>query len=49
MAVKSGIPAFWSFLIFYSVCSAVTYVFFLRPASAPRTVARGLRLAYAGV
>ena len=32
LTAKSGDPAFWSFLAYYLVCVAVTYVVFLRPA-----------------
>ncbi|HEU0088909.1 MAG TPA: MFS transporter, partial [Pseudonocardiaceae bacterium] len=44
---KSGVPAFWSFLAFYAVCVAVTYVVYLRRA--PAEVTEHPRLAYAGV
>jgi NNP family nitrate/nitrite transporter-like MFS transporter len=48
LTTKSGIPAFWSFLMFYGVCVAVTYVVYLRRA--PVTVASEQpRLAYAQV
>jgi NNP family nitrate/nitrite transporter-like MFS transporter len=47
-AVKSGVPAFYSFLIFYGLCTAVTYVVYLRQRSAAKAPAR-LRLAYARV
>jgi MFS transporter, NNP family, nitrate/nitrite transporter len=33
LTTKSGIPAFWSFLVFYAACVLVTYVVYLRPAS----------------
>jgi NNP family nitrate/nitrite transporter-like MFS transporter len=46
MTAKSGDPAFWSFLAFYLVCIAVTYVVYLRPAPAEATHPR---VAYAGV
>jgi NNP family nitrate/nitrite transporter-like MFS transporter len=44
---KSGIPAFWSFMVFYAACVVVTYVVYLRPT--PATVPEHPRLAYAGV
>jgi NNP family nitrate/nitrite transporter-like MFS transporter len=48
LTTKSGIPAFWSFLMFYGVCVAVTYVVYLRRA--PVTVtSEQPRLAYAQV
>jgi MFS transporter, NNP family, nitrate/nitrite transporter len=34
LTTKSGDPAFWSFLAFYVVCIAVTYVVYLRPLPA---------------
>jgi NNP family nitrate/nitrite transporter-like MFS transporter len=37
LTTKSGIPAFWSFLVFYAACILVTYVVYLRRA--PRTAA----------
>jgi MFS transporter, NNP family, nitrate/nitrite transporter len=37
LTTKSGIPAFWSFLVFYAACVLVTYVVYLRRA--PATVA----------
>jgi NNP family nitrate/nitrite transporter-like MFS transporter len=46
MTTQSGDPAFWSFLAFYVVCIAVTYVVYLRPAPAEATHPR---VAYAGV
>ena len=46
LTAKSGDPAFWSFLAFYVVCTAVTYVVYLRPAAAAITSAP---LAHAGV
>jgi MFS transporter, NNP family, nitrate/nitrite transporter len=48
LVTKSGVPAFWSFLIFYGVCVVVTYVVYLRRA--PAVVASGNpQLAYAQV
>jgi NNP family nitrate/nitrite transporter-like MFS transporter len=47
LTAQSGIPAFWSFLIFYGVCVAVTYLVYLRPA--PVAASEHPRLAYAGV
>jgi NNP family nitrate/nitrite transporter-like MFS transporter len=48
LTTKSGVPAFWSFLIFYGACVAVTYVLYLRRA--PAVAASGNRkLAYAQV
>jgi NNP family nitrate/nitrite transporter-like MFS transporter len=37
LTTKSGVPAFWSFLMFYGACVVVTYVVYLRraPATAP--------------
>jgi NNP family nitrate/nitrite transporter-like MFS transporter len=47
-ATKSGVPAFWSFLIFYAACVAVTYVVYLRRV--PVTAMSGKpRLAHAQV
>jgi NNP family nitrate/nitrite transporter-like MFS transporter len=46
LSAQSGDPAFWSFLAFYVVCTAVTYVVYLRPAPVE---ASHPRLAYAGV
>jgi NNP family nitrate/nitrite transporter-like MFS transporter len=39
LTTKSGVPAFWSFLIFYGACVVVTYVVYLRRA--PAVVAAG--------
>ncbi|PZS38635.1 MAG: MFS transporter [Pseudonocardiales bacterium] len=48
LVTKSGVPAFWSFLIFYGACVVVTYVVYLRRA--PAAVASGNpQLAYAQV
>jgi NNP family nitrate/nitrite transporter-like MFS transporter len=48
LTTKSGVPAFWSFLIFYGACVVVTYVLYLRRA--PAVAASGNRqLAYAQV
>jgi MFS transporter, NNP family, nitrate/nitrite transporter len=48
LTTKSGVPAFWSFLIFYGACVVVTYVVYLRRA--PAVVAAGNpQLAYAQV
>jgi MFS transporter, NNP family, nitrate/nitrite transporter len=38
LTTKSGDPAFWSFLAFYVVCIAVTYVVYLRPLPAEAEV-----------
>jgi NNP family nitrate/nitrite transporter-like MFS transporter len=46
MTAQSGDPAFWSFLAFYVVCIAVTYVVYLRPVPAEATHPR---VAYAHV
>jgi NNP family nitrate/nitrite transporter-like MFS transporter len=46
MTTQSGDPAFWSFLAFYVVCIAVTYVVYLRPVPAEATHPR---VAYAHV
>jgi NNP family nitrate/nitrite transporter-like MFS transporter len=46
IATKGGEPAYWSFLAFYVVCVAVTYVVYLRPV---REEASHPRLAYAKV
>jgi NNP family nitrate/nitrite transporter-like MFS transporter len=46
MTTQSGDPAFWSFLAFYVVCIAVTYVVYLRPVPAEATHPR---VAYAQV
>ncbi|MBV9728459.1 MAG: NarK/NasA family nitrate transporter [Pseudonocardiales bacterium] len=48
LATKSGVPAFWSFMIFYGACVVVTYVLYLRRAPVVRT-AEQLRLAYVQV
>src|SRR5262249_33158247 len=34
LTTKSGIPAFWSFLVFYGLCVIVTYVVYLHRAPA---------------
>ncbi|MGH3600330.1 MAG: nitrate/nitrite transporter, partial [Pseudonocardiaceae bacterium] len=48
LVTKSGVPAFWSFLIFYGACVVVTYMVYLRRA--PAVVASGNpQLAYAQV
>ncbi|MGH3903680.1 MAG: nitrate/nitrite transporter [Pseudonocardiaceae bacterium] len=47
LTAESGVPAFWSFLAFYTVCVAVTYAVYLRRA--PVAVPEHPRLAYAGV
>jgi NNP family nitrate/nitrite transporter-like MFS transporter len=48
LTTKSGIPAFWSFMIFYGICVIVTYVVYLRRA--PAVVMAGQsQLAYAQV
>ena len=46
MSTQSGDTAYWSFLAFYVVCTVVTYVVYLRPASADATAPRA---AYVGV
>jgi NNP family nitrate/nitrite transporter-like MFS transporter len=48
LTTKSGVPAFWSFLMFYGACVVVTYVVYLRraPATAP---SEKRQLAYAQV
>lgn len=49
---KSGVPAFWSFLIFYAVCILVIYVVYLRRAPTAVEVRDGTgtaQLAYARV
>ena len=48
LTTKSGVPACWSFLVFYAACVLVTYVIYLRRA--PATVAAEQpSLAYAEV
>ncbi|MGQ0717001.1 MAG: nitrate/nitrite transporter [Pseudonocardiales bacterium] len=47
LTAQSGIPAFWSFLVFYGACVLVTYAVYLRRA--PVAVTEHPRLAYAGV
>jgi NNP family nitrate/nitrite transporter-like MFS transporter len=48
LTTKSGIPAFWSFMIFNGICVIVTYVVYLRHA--PAVVMAGQsQLAYAQV
>ena len=50
LTTKSGDPAFWSFLAFYVVCVGVTYVVYLRPASAAEPAGQvSGRAAYVGV
>lgn len=46
ITTRSGEPAYWSFLVFYLVCVAVTYTVYLRPAPVD---AAHPRRAYAGV
>ncbi len=36
-ATKSGVPAFWAFLIFYVVCAAVTFAMYVRAPAAVRS------------
>lgn len=48
LTAQSGVPAFWSFMAFYGACVVVTYVLYLRRASAAAT-AETPRLAYAQV
>ncbi|MGH3688153.1 MAG: MFS transporter [Pseudonocardiaceae bacterium] len=48
LTTKSGVPACWSFLVFYALCVVVTYVVYLRRK--PTTVrSEGAQLAYARV
>jgi NNP family nitrate/nitrite transporter-like MFS transporter len=48
LTTKSGVPAFWSFMIFYAVCVVVTYLVYLRRAPAAAMSERP-QLAYARV
>ncbi len=48
LTVKSGVPAFWSFLAFYGLCVVVTYVVYLRRAPVAETSGNP-QLAYAQV
>jgi MFS transporter, NNP family, nitrate/nitrite transporter len=48
LATKSGVPAFWSFMIFYGACVVVIYVLYLRRAPAAKTAEQS-RLAYVQV
>ncbi|HEX6403966.1 MAG TPA: nitrate/nitrite transporter [Pseudonocardiaceae bacterium] len=48
LTAKSGIPAFWSFMVFYGACVVVTYVVYLRRAPAAVTSGKP-QLAYAQV
>lgn len=48
-ATGSGTPAFWSFVAFYAVCFAVTWVVYLRHPRAATDPATGARLSYAQV
>ncbi|HSK60962.1 MAG TPA: nitrate/nitrite transporter [Actinomycetospora sp.] len=48
-ATGSGTPAFWSFVAFYAVCFAVTYVVYLRSGTAATDPKTGTRLSYAQV
>ncbi len=48
LTAKSGVPAYWSFLIFYGICVAVTYVVYLRRAPAA-AASEAPQLAYARV
>jgi MFS transporter, NNP family, nitrate/nitrite transporter len=48
LTTKSGVPACWSFLIFYAACVVVTYVVYLRRAPAAVTSEQP-QLAYAQV
>ncbi|HEY2205274.1 MAG TPA: nitrate/nitrite transporter [Pseudonocardia sp.] len=45
---KSGVPAFWSFLVFYLVCAGMTYAIYLRKQRA-ESAQRAGEPAYAGV
>ena len=49
LSTQSGDPAYWSFLAFYLVCAAVSYVVFLRPLPEEATASTHPRVAYAGV
>jgi NNP family nitrate/nitrite transporter-like MFS transporter len=48
-ATKSGTPAFWSFVAFYAVCFAMTYVVYMRRPTAATDPQSGSRLSYADV
>jgi NNP family nitrate/nitrite transporter-like MFS transporter len=48
LVTKSGVPAFWSFLIFYAACVVITYVVYLRRAPAV-VMSEDSQLAYARV
>ncbi len=48
LTAKSGVPAYWSFLIFYGVCFVVAYVVYLRRAP-EAAAAEAPQLAYARV
>jgi NNP family nitrate/nitrite transporter-like MFS transporter len=47
LATHSAVPALWSFLAFYTLCTAITYTVYLRPAPAPHALHP--RLAYARI
>ncbi len=49
ISTQSGDLAYWSFLAFYVVCAAVTYVVYLRPVPVSVDAPEHPRLAYAGV
>jgi NNP family nitrate/nitrite transporter-like MFS transporter len=48
LVTKSGVPAFWSFLIFYAACVVITYVVYLHRAPAV-VMSEDSQLAYARV
>src|SRR6476646_8511070 len=48
MTTKSGVPAFWFFMAFYGACVVLTYVVYLRRATAAVTSEKP-QLAYAQV
>ena len=46
---KSGVPAFWGFLVFYVACAAITYAVYLRKAKGETADSPAEAHAYAGV
>lgn len=46
---RTGTPAFWSFVAFYAVCFGLTYLVYLRTATAATDPKNGVRLSYAEV
>jgi NNP family nitrate/nitrite transporter-like MFS transporter len=48
-ATKSGTPAFWSFVAFYAACFVVTYVVYMRSATAATDPSTGSKVSYASV